>query len=265
MSDERSQQRADGQTEAHPSAQRLVQTREWRFVLMMACLVCAITTLPYVIGHVLSPKDMRFTDLWFMRGIKNNYLAYANQAASGQWLFHNPMTAEPHRDIFFNAEWLTMGKLAAQLHITVSTAMQVQRLLAILFFFLGVYWLFALVVKSVLLRRLALTAILLGGGFGWMIAFRKLDVPLDPAHFLDFDAGLIPFFGLSSSLTFSSHKPSLYGGYDFLCTRIVLLYPGLPDCRISLPNGRGQSSLGHALRFSWSRFLYLLADVRGNA
>ena len=169
----------------------VIEVAEFRFVLLFALVLCVVTSLPYVLGHVLEPPGKQFTDILKFDFDQNNYLAYAHQAASGQWLFHNPMTGEPHGDVFFNVEWLAIGKTAAVLGVSLKCATHVMRLLSILLMCIAVYWLSTYCFRSIFVRRLTLTAIMVGGGFGWL---RSLHVPLDSSYFFDLNTGLFPFF-----------------------------------------------------------------------
>ncbi len=171
-----------------------VRPRELWFAGGLAFLLCLVTATPYVLGHLAVPPGQRFTDVLVFRYDQNNYFAYANQAASGAWLFHNPMTGEPHRAVFFNLEWLAMGKMAGWSGVSPALAMHVQRCVAILFMCLGVYWLAALGCSSTAVRRLALVAVMTGGGLGWLTQLRSLGIRVEPTYFIDFGAGLFPFF-----------------------------------------------------------------------
>jgi hypothetical protein len=173
----------------------VIAVAEFRFVLLFALVLCVVTSLPYVLGHVLTQPGKRFTDILAFDVDQNNYFAYANQAASGQWLFHNPMTGEPHGDVFFNGEWLAIGKTAAVLGVSLKCATHVMRLLSILFMCVALYWLSTYYFRSIFIRRFTLTAIMAGGGFGWLLWLRWLQVIPDGVNFYDLRAGLFPFFG----------------------------------------------------------------------
>jgi hypothetical protein len=125
----------------------------------------------------------------------NNYLAHVQQAASGKWLFRNPMTPERHAAVFFNLEWLIAGEIAAGFHVSPATATDIQRLLSLALMCFGVYWLAAHLSESIFMRRAALTAVMAGGGFGWIAAIHVLHIPLNSSYFLDLSNGnLFPFY-----------------------------------------------------------------------
>jgi hypothetical protein len=171
-----------------------VRTSEWSFVVLFAFSLCILSSIPFALGHHLSFPGTKFTGVWAFESDTDNYLAYAHQASSGSWLFHNPMTSEPQRNVFFNIEWLAMGKTAALFGISTRDAMYLQDLFSILLLCIAVYWLSAYLLVSILMRRLTLVAVMLGGGFGWLVSLHLLHISIDSAYFLDLTTGLFPFF-----------------------------------------------------------------------
>jgi hypothetical protein len=168
---------------------------EFKFLAFFTLALCVVTTLPYVAGHLVSVPGTVFTDVLDHSLDSNNYLAYARQAASGNWLFRNPMTAEPHGKIFFNLEWLAIGKLSSLLHVSLALATNIQRLLCLVLLCFGVYWLSTFLLHSTFVRRVALVATLAGGGFGWLAALHLLHIPINSSYFLDLtNANLFPFY-----------------------------------------------------------------------
>ncbi len=170
---------------------------EYKFVLLFALALCVVSSVPYVVGRVAPFPGSVFTDIPAYEADANNYLAYAHQAATGAWLFHNPMTGEPHAAVFFNFEWLLMGKLAAVFHLSVGSAMNVLRLLFAVAMCCAVYRLSAYCLHNIFLRRAAMVAVMTGGGFGWLLLSHLLNmlrVPVDQSYFYDLRAGLFPYF-----------------------------------------------------------------------
>jgi hypothetical protein len=173
----------------------IIGCSEFKFLIFFTLALCAVTSLPYLAGHLVSFPGTVFTDVIVHSFDTNNYLAYANQAASGSWLFRNPMTAEPHRAVFFNLEWLAIGKLAFLLHLRLAAATNVIRLLSVALICIGVYWLSSFLFCSIFVRRVALVAALAGGGFGWLATLHLFHIPIDSSLFIDLsNANLFPFF-----------------------------------------------------------------------
>lgn len=172
-----------------------VTSSETKFIALTAIAVSFLTSIPYFVGWWTSSAERVFSGALQHSADSNNYLAYARQAQSGQWLFHNPMTGEPHANVFFNIEWLAIGKLAWLMHISLPAAMNVLRVASIAFMCYGVYWLSSHFLHSRFMRRAALVAIVASGGFGWVGAVHLLHLKIDSSYFIDLSNGnLFPFY-----------------------------------------------------------------------
>jgi hypothetical protein len=171
-----------------------VSPKERRFVASFALGLVLVTCVPYVLGHALHFPESRFNENLVFDDDLNTYFAFMRQAASGQWLFHNPMTPEPHEPVFFNLEWLVMGKLAAWFEISLETVFQLERIGSTILLCFSFYWLTSFLFATPTMRRVVFTAVLLGGGFGWLLSIPKLSSLLPADLFLDTYAGLHPFF-----------------------------------------------------------------------
>jgi hypothetical protein len=104
------------------------------------------------------------------------------------------MTPEPHEPVLFNLEWLLLGKLAALMGGSMEFAFQVVRIGWIFALCIAVYWLCSFLFDTVMVRRIVFAAILLGGGFGWVLHIPGLGGLLPGRLFLDIGAGIHPFF-----------------------------------------------------------------------
>ena len=171
-----------------------VNPREFGFVGSSALGLALVTSIPYALGHVISRSGSRFNGNLVFDADMNSYFAFVRQSAAGQWLFHNAMTPEPHQPVFFNLEWLVVGKLASLLGNSVELAFQVERLVSIFLLCFGLYWLCCFLFSTVLMRRLVFAAVSLGGGFGWLLYVPGLGGRLPETAFLDTYAGIHPFF-----------------------------------------------------------------------
>ena len=165
------------------------------FVCCFASVLSVLTSLPYWIGQTTHIPGEVFTGLIEHSLDSNNYLAYEQQAASGQWVFRNPMTPEPHRAVFFNLEWLLIGKMSSVLRVSLTVATDITRIIFVFVMCFGVYWLSADVLRSEVMRRIALVATMAGGGFGWIVTVHLLGIKIDSSYFLDLtNANLFPFY-----------------------------------------------------------------------
>lgn len=172
-----------------------IAAAEYRLLCLVALVLCALTSVPYVVGRCLHISGSVFSGVLVHSLDYNNYLAYIQQSAQGAWLFRNPMTPEPHAAVFFNLEWLVGGKIAWALHVSPAAAADIERLGSLCLLCFAVYWLATHFFRSVIIRRAAMVAIMTGGGFGWIAAVHALHIPLDSSYFIDLtNANLFPFY-----------------------------------------------------------------------
>lgn len=171
-----------------------VSSKEFGFVVLAGLGLALATSIPYVLGHLLPFPDSRFDENLVFEMDMNAYFAFARQAAMGHWLFYNPMTPEPHAPVFFNLEWLLLGKLAAAMGGSIELAFQIERIGSIFLLCFALYWLCSFLFETIVVRRIVFTAIMLGGGFGWVLQIPGLGGLLPDRLFLDTSAGIHPFF-----------------------------------------------------------------------
>jgi hypothetical protein len=165
------------------------------FLCCFTIALALLTSLPYTVARLASRPGTIFAGVIEHSLDTNNYLAYIHQSSTGSWLFHNPMTGEPHGAVFFNLEWLVAGKIAQLFRLQPASAMDVCRLLSLGLLCIATYWLASFLFKSVLMRRIATVACLGGGGFGWITVVHLLHIRLDSSYFLDLtNANLFPFY-----------------------------------------------------------------------
>jgi hypothetical protein len=167
---------------------------EFRFVAFFALALLLLSSIPYLCGHFLSFPNTRFNEHLSFDPDFNAYFGFMRQAQQGQWLLYNPFTPEPHAPVFFNLEWLLMGKLSALFQISLEASMQWVRVVSLFLLCGSFYWLASLLFPAVLMRRFVLAMAMLGGGFGWLLQIPGLDAPGRIGRFMDLYAGLHPFF-----------------------------------------------------------------------
>lgn len=166
--------------------------REFAYPLVLGIVAAAIGAVPCLYGHSLSDQSLWFDHNLVFRGDFDQYFSFIRQSAEGRWLFHNQFTPEPHGNVFFNLEFLAVGKLAVLLSCSIESAYVIAGALAALLFVFSLYRFSAFVFETLTMRRLVTTAIVLGGGFGWLKVFpaaKKLGM-------IDTYLGLHPFFGI---------------------------------------------------------------------
>jgi hypothetical protein len=172
-----------------------ISKSEIRFVLLVSAALCLLTSFPYEVGRLTVIPGKVFSGVLVHSLDFNNYFAYANRSANGEVLFRNPMTAEPHRPVFFNLEWLATGRVASVLHVQLATALDFLRLICLPLMCFAIYWLSSFLLRSAQVRKLSLVWIATSGGMGWIAAVHLLHLPFNSSSFLDLtNPNLFPFY-----------------------------------------------------------------------
>lgn len=148
---------------------------EYRFVFLVAAVLLAITTLPYIFGYVTAPEGKQFMGLMINVPDHGQYLAWWRGFQSDV-LINNKLTSEPNDPMFFNLQWWLLAKFSQVTGTGYPLAYQLLRLIGGLFLFWAAYRLIALFLDDVLRRRAAFLMIALASGFGWIIIALKYTV-----------------------------------------------------------------------------------------
>lgn len=168
---------------------RRIKRSEWLWVIVFAALVMALTCAPYVIGAAQSGGAWRFSG--FVIGVEdgNSYLAKMQLGAHGQWLFRLAYAIEDHPPSLVFLFFILLGQLiglivgtgdALRLHDALVFGYHAARVAFGFALVLVTYRFLAELLPFVRQRRLALIAVVLGGGLGWLLfALRSPDTPLE--------------------------------------------------------------------------------------
>src|SRR3990172_3201787 len=88
-----------------------VKRKEWLWVIVVAAIIMALTTVPYIIGAMRSNDEWRFSGFVFGVEDGNSYLAKMQLGAHGEWLFQLPYAFEDHPKSLFFPLHILLGKL----------------------------------------------------------------------------------------------------------------------------------------------------------
>lgn len=145
-----------------------VSRDEWRWAVLWALVILALTSLPYLIGWLNATPEIRFGGIIYDMGDSHSYLAKMLQGAEGAWLFHLPYTPEPHNGGPFYLFYLYLGKLTDALGLPIVAGYHLGRLGCGLFLLLTVYRAMTCLTPWRAIRRIAYLMASLGSGFGWL-------------------------------------------------------------------------------------------------
>jgi hypothetical protein len=145
-----------------------VSRNEWRWVLAWGLLLLFITSLPYLMGVLLSTPDSHFGG--FIMGAEdgNSYVAKMEQGRSGAWLFHLVYTSEPHQGGLFYLHYILLGKVAGLLGVHSLLVYHLGRLFTNMFALGSFYLLTAWFTPHLMVRRVAFLLFGFTAGLGWL-------------------------------------------------------------------------------------------------
>ena len=154
--------------------------REWRWAILWAAGVVALTSLPYLVGWLNTTSEVEFGGLIYDTPDAHSYLAKMLQGAEGSWLFRLPYTSEAHDGGPFFLFYLILGKLCAATGLSMVGGYHLARLSCGMLLLLSAYRLMACLIPWRAVRRIAYLMTCLGSGFGWLAM--ALGVPQELGH-----------------------------------------------------------------------------------
>lgn len=164
---------------------RRAAQHEYVFPAMLALVIFAVGTLPYLYGYANTPPGMRYMGVTGRGSLHSiGYMMFARQARDGGTLFENKPTSEPLPRGYFHPEWWLYGKVARWTGLSFGGVGHLHRAAAVTLLIFSVYFLAALCLKTRFQRRLAVSIIVFGAGFGWVpwCLSRFLSLPLPPSR-----------------------------------------------------------------------------------
>lgn len=177
--------RADGEQVRYVLGARMAPG-ELRPVVIVALLVVALSSLPYIIGFLATPPDRVFSGFVLDAVDSNTYLAKMHQGAQGHWkavLLHTP---EDHPALILYIFYLALGHLAAWLNVPLILVYHAARVVCGLVLLVGLYVFLALFLRSRRARWVAYLLAATGSGVGWLIILIAGNPTLGGVSPLDF-------------------------------------------------------------------------------
>jgi len=176
-----------------------------------ALTIVGLSCLPYLAAWQLAPAGMHYTGLLINPFDGESYYAKMQQGARGDWLFHLPLTSEPHDGAFVYSFYLALGHAAKILGLSIPLVYHVVRLAASVFFLLVAYRFIMRFFERTQTRRAAFLMLGLSAGFGWLLA---------PLGLTTADLWVAEGFGFLSILV-NPHFPLAMG--LMLCTFMAII------------------------------------------
>lgn len=146
---------------------------EWRWAAIWAIMGVILTSLPYLIVFWATPSELFYTGFLTNPQDGHSYLAKMRQGQRGEWRFHLPYTAEPHKGVYLYSYYLALGHLARRLGFDAPDTLiwfwHAARAINGLILLLALYYTIAHWFHDIALRRFAFVLTALGSGLGWLV------------------------------------------------------------------------------------------------
>jgi hypothetical protein len=186
--------------------------RSWLPPVLAVALLAGLTEWPYAHGRRAAGPGRHFDGMIAYSVDIHAYLSFVRQSAEGRVLFENRYAAAPHRPVFFNLEWLLVGRVARGRGDP--AVLTFWRLLGVVVLVCGV-WGLSHLLTTWSERVWALAVFTFGGGLGFIQAFAAPagPLPLDLGTY-----GLHPFVQMLQNPHFAVPHGLVLAALAFLAT-----------------------------------------------
>jgi hypothetical protein len=145
-----------------------VTRREWIWITVVAALVVAASTLPYLAGYLAQTEEMRFGGALLDRVDYYSHLAKMWQGYRGEWRYRLLFTPEQHEGAYLQTFYVALGHLARLTGLGLPLAYQAARVAFAFLMLLLIYRFMAYFIASVRTRRVAFLLATIASGLGWL-------------------------------------------------------------------------------------------------
>jgi len=188
-----------------------INKKEWLFLAIVSILIILFTSLPYVYGYLVSPKNTYFLPVsGINQGDYANYFSYIEQTKDGHLLFEDLYTTETQPRAILNLFFLGLGLIAKFFSLSAVAIFQISRIILIPIFVFIYYLFISLLFKEKLKRQFGLFFTCFSAGVGCLLSlfftFSGLQAPIDlwvPEAFTFVSLYLNPLFIFSLILIVS--------------------------------------------------------------
>jgi hypothetical protein len=145
-----------------------VTRREWVWVSIVAGLVVAASTAPYLAGCLAQTPQERFGGVVMNPVDYHSHLAKMWQGYRGEWRYRLLFTPEEHEGVFLQTFYVALGHVARLFGLGLPLTYQLARVGFGFAMLLTVYRFIALFVASVRTRQVAFLLATVASGLGWL-------------------------------------------------------------------------------------------------
>lgn len=181
-----------------------ISKKEIVAIVLFSVSIMYLTTIPYKLAELSTPKGMVFMNVIGPIQDPNSYLAWCKQAKEGKFLFEDKYTTEKQKGIFFHPYFLTVGLLAKILGKNAEGIYEASRLilgfilLLLIYIFSVIYFGTSEDAKNKRIFSFLFASI--SSGFGWLFPVSIADKLLNLFNFKPIDLWITEGFTLLTIL-----------------------------------------------------------------
>lgn len=142
--------------------------KEWIWVIIVAGLIIAASTVPYVTGYLSQTEEVRFIGSLINEADYHSYLAKMWQGVRGSWRYQLIFTPEEHEGAYLFTLYLALGHLARLTGLSLPLIYQIARITSGFAMLLLIYRFIAHFVTRVDTRQVAFLLATTASGLGWL-------------------------------------------------------------------------------------------------
>jgi len=207
-----------------------ISAQEWRFIWWLSAVVIFITTLPYLIGYLLTPPGTIYNGLHALSpGDVPVYYSYLRQIKIGEFFLYNFFTSEIQTHGTLNIWWLLVGLFGKWFNLSLPIIFQASRILMIPVFVVTAYIFFSYFFVSQRVRQWAIIFLLFSAGVGaYSAPFLQI---LNPARAtLSWPIDL----WITEATTFTAlyHSSHMIASLVMMLVILLLIFLGLSQTKI---------------------------------
>ena len=143
--------------------------REWLAAAVVSVLICLVLLVPFWLAYTSMGNALVFTDSLMNPEDSQTYFAKMATGYRGDWLYTVPFTAELHDPFFVGSLYITLGRVARWLGVSLTAVWHAARFLFGVPMFLTTFAFIGLFFRRPRGRWAAFLLAAMGSGLGWFL------------------------------------------------------------------------------------------------
>lgn len=144
-----------------------INTREWKFILLISCIIVIITSAPMMVGILSAPEGKTFLGYQRINSADTSvYYSWIEQGKEGHLLFKSLYTSEDQVRYIFDPFWLGVGLFAKIFSLSAFVSYQLIRIFLIPIFLAVAYMFISFFFSEERKRKICFLLLIFSSGLG---------------------------------------------------------------------------------------------------